>query len=80
LLRSGESLLNLTEESAQEVLKDYHATGFGFHATRFDGDCVASPSWVCKQLEQVPSFELLQFREDGWAFQDVVTCLRTAGA
>jgi SAM-dependent methyltransferase len=77
LLKAGESMLNLTEESAAEVLAGYDASGFGFHTTRFDGDCVASPSWVCKQLEQVPSFELLQFREDGWAFQDVVTCIKT---
>jgi SAM-dependent methyltransferase len=77
LLRSGESLLNLTEESAAKVLADYDASGFGFHTTRFDGDCVASPSWVCRQLEQVPNFELLQFQEDGWAFQDVVTCVKT---
>jgi SAM-dependent methyltransferase len=77
LLRGGESLLNLTEESAAKVLSDYDTSGFGFHTTRFDGDCVASPSWVCKQLEQVPSLQLLQFREDAWAYQDVVTCVKT---
>jgi SAM-dependent methyltransferase len=82
LLRSGESLLNLTEDGAAKVLADYDATGFGFQATRFDGDCVASPAWVCRQLEQVPGFQLLQLREDGWAFQDVVTCIKseTTGA
>ena len=79
LLRAGETLLNLTEESAAEVLRDYEATGFGFHATRFDGDCVSSPSWVCRQLEDAPTLQLSLFMENGWAFQDVVACVR-AGA
>ena len=72
LLRNEETQLNLTQEDVVEVLRDYETTGFGFHATRFDGDCVSSPAWVCKQLENVPKLELLLFMENAWAYQDVV--------
>jgi hypothetical protein len=80
LLRTGQTLLNLTEESAAAVLRDYDASGFGFQPNLFDGDCVSSPSWVCRQLEQVPKLQLLYFIENAWANQDVVACIRPSSA
>jgi Methyltransferase domain len=67
LLRTKQTQLNLETEHVVEVLSDYDASGFGFHTNRLDGDGVASPAWVCKQLEHVPSLELLLYIEDGWS-------------
>jgi methyltransferase family protein len=78
LLRTEQTRLNLTKADAEQVLRDYDASGFGFQTTRFDGDCVASPAWVCRQLEQAPGLELLLFTEGGWADQDLVACVRAA--
>lgn len=77
-MRRGENLLNLTEGQAVKVLRDYDATGFGYEPTRFDGDCLSSPAWVCTQLDQVPSLELLLFMEHAWGPQDVVACTKSS--
>ena len=77
LVRSGRSLLNLTPEQAAQVIRDYDQTGFGFHLTREDGDAIVSRSWVCRQLESVPSLELVGYTERAWLWQDVVACAKT---
>ena len=74
LMRSGRAQGNLTKEQVELVLRDYGATGFGFQPNRFDGECVAAPSWVCRQLEAVPQLELLLYLENGWEGQDVIAC------
>jgi SAM-dependent methyltransferase len=79
LLRTGENLLNLTEEQAKEVLRDYDATGFGFHATPTDGDCVASRPWVCARLDEIPGLNLVIYLEASWMGQDVIACTRSFG-
>jgi SAM-dependent methyltransferase len=77
LVRAGKSLLNLTPEQAAKVIRDYDETGFGFDVTREDGDAIVSRSWVCQQLESVPSLELVGFAERAWLWQDVVACAKT---
>lgn len=79
LVRSGKSLLNLTPEQAVEIIRDYDQTGFGFHATPSDGDTIVSRSWVCQQLDSIPSVELVGFTERAWMWQDVVACSKTRG-
>lgn len=74
LLRDGTNLLNLTPESATEVLKQYDRDGFGYAETRFDGDAVAHPAWVCSQLPD--ELSLLLYMEHAWLGQDVVACTR----
>ena len=77
LVRSGKSLLNLTPEQAVQVIREYDETGFGYHFTREDGDTIVSRSWVCTQLDSVPSLELVGFAERAWLWQDVVACAKT---
>ncbi len=41
------------------------------------GTAIASPAWVCRQLEDRPGFRLLGYAERGWRLrQDVVACTR----
>jgi SAM-dependent methyltransferase len=77
-LRDRTVTLDLTEEQADKVLRDYDETGFGFYpglAPEINfGDCVATRAWVCEQLEQTPNMKLLLYIEEGWLGQDVVAC------
>jgi SAM-dependent methyltransferase len=77
-LRDRSVTLDLTEEQADIVLCDYDKTGFGFYpglAPEINfGDCVATRSWVCEQLDQTPNLKLLLYIEEGWLGQDVVAC------
>jgi SAM-dependent methyltransferase len=66
LVPSEKNLLNLTPDQAREVIRDYDATGFGFHVTPPDGDAIAKRLWVCKQLEETPSLELVSYAERAW--------------
>jgi SAM-dependent methyltransferase len=83
-VRTGEELLTFSEEQAQEVLRDYERTGFGFcpsfRPEQGQGDCLASPSWVCQQLDATPSLEFLLYMERGWLGQDVIACTRRGWA
>ena len=78
-LRTGDRLLALNEDQASQMLQDYDATGFGYYAnfTATHGECVASRSWICDQLESVPALELVLFFERGWMkAQDAVACVK----
>jgi 2-polyprenyl-3-methyl-5-hydroxy-6-metoxy-1,4-benzoquinol methylase len=75
-LRTGKGTLNLTQEQIKEVLRDFDETGFGFHTTRADRDCIASPAWVCNQLEEIPGLRILLYFERGWLRQDAIACVK----
>jgi SAM-dependent methyltransferase len=77
LVRSGQNLLNMSAENAAKVIRDYDETGFGFALTPSDGDTIVSRSWLCSQLDQVPSLELLGYTERAWMWQDVVSLSKT---
>jgi len=80
LIRAGKQHLNLTPQEAEELVRDYEYSGFGFRpsarvgAGKSDGDTIVSPAWVCRQLETVPSLELVSYTEHAWMSQDVVAC------
>jgi SAM-dependent methyltransferase len=77
-LRDGSLTLDLTDEQAAGVLRDYEEKGFGFYpgfAPEINfGDCLASRAWVCTQLDKTPRLKLLLYIEEGWLGQDVVAC------
>jgi SAM-dependent methyltransferase len=85
-LRNRDHPLDLNEEQIEGVLRDYDEQGFGFRAgfcpeLNF-GDCVATREWVCTQLEQAPTLQLLLYVEGGWGVyrnewsQDVIACAK----
>jgi SAM-dependent methyltransferase len=79
-VRAGKNLHSYNEEQAQQVLRDYEQTGFGFCPSfrpgQDQGDCIVSRAWVCERLDEVPSLELLLYMERGWLNQDVIACTR----
>ena len=81
--RSGDiSYHRLPPEGLRGMLADYDRDGFGYRdfpdATDY-GTSIATPSWVCSQLERFPGFKLLTYTERGWdRHQDVVACQRIA--
>jgi SAM-dependent methyltransferase len=78
-LRSREIPLYLHEEQIRQVLRDYDQTGFGYYPafTPDHGECITSRPWVCAQLDQAPTLQLLLYLERGWmSAQDVVACTK----
>jgi hypothetical protein len=75
-LRTGRNLLNLTEEQAEQVVRDYDQRGFGCSPSSADADTVVSRAWVGEQLDRVRDLELLLYRERGWLGQDVIACTK----
>jgi SAM-dependent methyltransferase len=78
-MRQGE-FLHLTPDQAHGLLGDYETTGFGYRdypdRTGY-GLARASPAWVCKELERIPTLRLVGYGESAWGYrQDVVACLR----
>jgi SAM-dependent methyltransferase len=80
LMRTGANTLQLTPEQAEQVVREFDATGFGYHASPYDGDTLVSRTWVCTQLEEVPALELLAYNERAWLGQDVVACTKRTPA
>jgi SAM-dependent methyltransferase len=80
LLRRGETGSGLDEAGASSCLEDFERSGFGFAAygkNESFGFSLSSPSWVCAQVEAIPSWRLLSFTEMGWAsHQDAVSLIR----
>jgi len=69
------------QEGEMEMLRSYEAEGYGYfnYPGQNYGDALASPAWVTKQLERVPSLRLLMYSIRGWhGYQDVVACMRAA--
>ena len=83
-LRAGGDMLAsfLSPEETQQIVEGYDRNGFGFaygkrHAIDARGGwMVASPAWVCRQLEQVPSLRLMTYLEDAWMGQDAIGCVK----
>jgi SAM-dependent methyltransferase len=79
-LRAHKISLSFNDEQREEVLRDFDRTGFGFrpsHLPQYDfGDCLASRSWVCGQLNEAPGLDLMLYLEQGWLGQDVIACKR----
>ena len=42
------------------------------------GEAVASPSWVCAQIDKTLELRLLLFLETSWLGQDVIGCIKAA--
>ena len=78
--RSARGYFDLPDDSKEQMLGDYRETGFGYaHYPGSDGYglSVASPAWVCCQLERAPALKLVTYVEHGWdKTQDVVACAR----
>jgi SAM-dependent methyltransferase len=78
--RRAREYFDLSDDSKEQMLSDYAETGFGY-ADYPDSDSyglsVASPAWVCRQLERLPELKLVTYVEHGWdKTQDVVACGR----
>ncbi len=71
---------DLPASTTERVLRDYAETGFGFSPYEWTDDfglTVASPAWVCRALERLPSLRLLGYTERAWVdSQDVVACVK----
>jgi SAM-dependent methyltransferase len=70
----------LSPDVLRGMLADYDRDGFGYRdfpdATGY-GTAIATPSWVCSQLERFPGLKLLSYTERGWdRHQDVIACQR----
>jgi SAM-dependent methyltransferase len=95
-LRPLNEPLSFDKDQVESVLQEYERTGFGYYnslghgeaeienASSDYGDCVASPEWVCKTLQQnTPSLEFLLYLEGGWGYerdlwsQDVIACIKS---
>jgi SAM-dependent methyltransferase len=81
LLRTGINRLDLSPQQAEQVVRDYERTGFGFGAAEGRpeegfGDCVASPPWVTTTLAEVTDLRLVLYTERAWIKQDVIACTK----
>jgi SAM-dependent methyltransferase len=72
---------DVPEEDLEGVVADYDRDGFGYlqwgTLERRYGTSIASPSWVMRQLETRPGFEVTCYWERGWRPQDLVICVGT---
>ena len=72
----------LTDEAADEIVRGFDKTGFGYAdwtgASGY-GTTLNRPSWVCARIEERPGLRLVGFRERAWGRQDVVACQGTGG-
>ena len=86
--------IGLTDEQNQSILDQYDRIGFGYeefepenlnpklptalHANY--GISLATPSWVCSQVEAIDGFRVVLYTECAWprdaAPQDVIACVR----
>ena len=74
-VRNGNNHLGMTADQAEEILREYDETGFGFQVTPPfppQGDAIITAEWFCRQLHQVPSLDLLLYSEAAWLGQDVI--------
>jgi SAM-dependent methyltransferase len=71
----------LRASDLHRLVAAYERDGFGYEPyLDFETDygiSLASPAWVCRELEGCPSLELLMYSERGWnGRQDAVACVR----
>jgi SAM-dependent methyltransferase len=68
------------EETLPPFASAYEEEGFAFLDLAEDvgyGTSLASPAWVCSQIERFPQLRLVHYMERGWgSIQDVVACRR----
>jgi SAM-dependent methyltransferase len=102
-LQSSDSPYGIGQEQRDSIIESYRRTGFGYRDYEYSDDlreislpqhygiALASPSFVCAQLER-RRFDMLTYTAGGWgsrwggfrpslatAAQDVIGCIRTAG-
>ena len=72
---------DVAEEDLERLVADYDRDGFGYlewgALERQYGTSIAAPSWVMRQLETRPGFEVISYWERGWRPQDLVVCVGT---
>jgi len=80
LIRENQYTYGLEPNQLPRLLNDYEQKGFGYLDYPDSNDygiSLASPAWVCSQLEHLPSLRLLLYSEMPWDnHQDVVACVR----
>ena len=77
------------DDARATILEGYAEKGFGYadytlpEAMRDElslpeayGISVARPSWACRLIQARPGLQLVNFTENRWASQDVLTCMR----
>jgi SAM-dependent methyltransferase len=76
----------MSEESVASMLKGYETVGFGYAdypdhvppqlgVSKY-GVCISRPSWVCRQVEDIPNLRLVMYTEQAWDnHQDAVACI-----
>jgi SAM-dependent methyltransferase len=82
-LKRGDDWTKLQPEQVQQMIRDYDEYGFGYQAVagrhQGHGDCIATPAWVCAQLQETtPDLDLLLYLQGAWLGQDVVACTKRA--
>jgi SAM-dependent methyltransferase len=68
------------DDSLPAFARAFEDEGFAFldlaEGVRY-GTSLASPAWVCRELERLPRLRLVHYMERGWgSVQDVVACRR----
>jgi hypothetical protein len=79
LMRAGRSRFGLTFREVRMLLDEYGRDGFAHlegGAGGAEGVSLASPAWVCSQLERFPDLRLVGFTEGGYGDEDVIACIR----
>ena len=70
----------IPETEVGRMVNEYQTTGFTYTDYEFMenfGATLSSPTWVCKELEQLPNLRLITYTNRGWdKVQDVVACQR----
>jgi SAM-dependent methyltransferase len=77
----GGSPGQLRVSDVHRLVAAYERDGFGYEPyLDFETDygvSLASPAWVCRELERCPGLELIMYTERGWnGRQDAITCVR----
>jgi SAM-dependent methyltransferase len=94
-VRRGIRPFGMDERQREEFLADFDRDGFAYYDHMGPGDrrtrempsnygiSLASPAWICRELESRKSVRLVHYIESGWGnnqtwwSQDVVACVRS---
>lgn len=79
LLRDKRKTLGLRPDAISILLQEYDSHGFGYHDYSYGsnyGIALAKPSWVCLELEQLPTLRLHNYFQRGFGAQDIFSCVR----
>jgi SAM-dependent methyltransferase len=78
--RAGVAKYLNEDASFEEVIRQYEEQGFGYHHYKGSpnyGISLARPGWIVREIESLPSLNLLLVHEAGWdQHQDVFACTR----